>query len=183
MTAMSQAVVELYKLEVPKEPKTTYAASVTSGGTSVNSIPHDVYMEFDMRSVAAVELQKLDKQFLATIAAAESRENGARSTKEGKVSANLKVIGERPAGDTAETSDLIRHAIAAARSHGLEPKLQAASTDSNIPMSLGIPAITIGSGGNGGRSHSLDEWIDVEKASSLKGMTVSLMTLLAAAGT
>jgi acetylornithine deacetylase/succinyl-diaminopimelate desuccinylase-like protein len=139
-------------------------------------------MEFDMRSVAAAELGKLDKQFLATMASAVDRENGARSTKEGKVTTQLKVIGERPAGGTPETSDLVQNAVAAARAHGLEPTLTASSTDANIPMSLGIPAMTIGSGGKGGRSHSLDEWIDVEKASSLKGMTVSFTTLLAAAG-
>jgi acetylornithine deacetylase/succinyl-diaminopimelate desuccinylase-like protein len=182
MTAMSQAVVDLYKLDVPKDPKTTFAASVTGGGTSVNSIPHEVYMEFDMRSVAAAELGKLDKQFLATMASAVDRENGSRSTKEGKVTTQLKVIGERPAGGTSESSDLVQNAVAAARAHGLEPTLTASSTDANIPMSLGIPAMTIGSGGKGGRSHSLDEWIDVEKASSLKGMTVSFTTLLAAAG-
>ena len=182
MASMSQAVVDFYKIEVPKDPKTTYAASVTGGGTSVNSIPHEVFMDFDMRSVAPAELARLEKQFLQIIAAAAEGENRARSTQEGKVTAEPKVIGDRPAGGTAASSDLVQYAVEAARAHGLEPKLTASSTDSNIPMSLGIPAITIGSGGKAGRAHSLDEWIDVEKASSLKGMAVSLATLLAAAG-
>lgn len=182
MTAMSQAVVDLYKTPVPLDPKTTYSASVTGGGTSVNSIPDQVFMEFDMRSASPVELAKLEKRFLEIIPAAVEAENAARSTKEGPVIADLKVIGDRPAGQTAETSDLVRQAMLAASASGLKPTLTASSTDANLPMSLGIPAITIGSGGSGGRAHSLDEWIDVEKGASVKGMSASLAMLLAAAG-
>jgi tripeptide aminopeptidase len=181
MAAMSQAVVDLYKLDVPKSPKTTYSASVTGGGTSVNSIPDKVFMEFDMRSESAAELAKLDTRFQAIVAAAVEGENRARLTREGKVAADLKVIGERPAGSTAETTELVRLARDAVAAQGLKPELTASSTDSNLPMSLGIPAITIGSGGSGGRAHSLDEWIDVAKPASLKGMLPGLTMLLAAA--
>ena len=181
MAAMSQAVVDLYKLEVPKEPRTTYAASVTGGGTSVNSIPNEVFMEFDMRSVSAAELGRLERRFLDIISGAVAAENGARSTREGGVTGDPKLIGDRPAGRTPEESSLVQLAAEAVKAHGLTPGLTASSTDSNLPMSLGIPAITIGSGGQGGRAHSLDEWIDVEKEASLKGMAVSLTILLAAA--
>jgi acetylornithine deacetylase/succinyl-diaminopimelate desuccinylase-like protein len=181
MAAMSQAVVDLYRIEVPTRPKTTYAASVTGGGTSVNSIPHEVFMEFDMRSEAPAELARLEARFLEVIAAAVAKENAARSTAEGKITAENKVIGNRPAGSTAETSPLVRQAKAAITAHGLTPQLSYSSTDSNIPMSLGVPAITIGSGGSGGRAHSLDEWIDVERGPSVKGMSIGLAMLLAAA--
>lgn len=181
MGAMSQTVTELYKIEVPKTPKTTYAASVTGGGTSVNSIPDSVFMEFDMRSVSADELAKLEKRFLAIVPEAVAAENAARSTKEGPVKADLKMIGDRPAGGTPATAELVKIAQAAVTANGLTPELQSSSTDANLPMSLGIPAITIGSGGSGGRSHSLDEWIDVEKGASLKGMLPGLAMLLAAA--
>jgi len=181
MTAMSQAVVDLYKVEVPKTPKTTFAASVTGGGTSVNSIPDQAYMEFDMRSVSAEELGKLESRFKQIIASAVAAENGARSTREGPITADLKVIGDRPAGGTPENAQIVRIARQAVEAQGLKPELTASSTDSNLPMSLGIPAITIGSGGSGGRSHSLDEWIDVEKGASLKGMLPGLAMLLAAA--
>jgi acetylornithine deacetylase/succinyl-diaminopimelate desuccinylase-like protein len=181
MTAMSQTVVELYKVEVPKTPKTTYAAGVTGGGTSVNSIPDQVYMEFDMRSVSAEELGRLEKRFTQIVASAVASENGARSTREGPIAADLKVIGDRPAGTTPESSEIVKIAQHAVAAHGLKPELAASSTDSNLPMSLGIPAITIGSGGSGGRAHSLDEWIDVEKGASLKGMLPGLAMLLAAA--
>ncbi|MBS0503886.1 MAG: M20/M25/M40 family metallo-hydrolase [Proteobacteria bacterium] len=181
MTAMSQAVVDLYKVVPPKTPKTTYSASVTGGGTSVNSIPDKVFMEFDMRSVSQAELGKLEQRFLAIVKAAVDGENAARSVKEGKVAADLKLIGDRPAGHTPDTSELVQVAKAAVTAQGLKPDLGASSTDANMPMSLGIPGITIGSGGSGGRAHSLDEWIDVEKGASLKGMLPGLTMLLAMA--
>jgi acetylornithine deacetylase/succinyl-diaminopimelate desuccinylase-like protein len=181
MTAMSQSVVDLYKVEVPKTPKTTYSASVTGGGTSVNSIPDKVFMEFDMRSVSAEQLAKLETRFKAIVAAAVEGENKARSTREGPIVADMKMIGDRPAGITPETTELVKIAKAAVAANGLTPELQSSSTDANMPMSLGIPGITIGSGGSGGRAHSLDEWIDVEKGASLKGMLPGLTMLLAAA--
>lgn len=181
MTAMSQAVVDLYKIVPPKTPKTTYSASVTGGGTSVNSIPDKVFMEFDMRSVSQAELGKLEQRFLAIVKAAVDGENAARSVKEGKVAADLKLIGDRPAGHTPDSSELVQVAKAAVTAQGLKPDLGASSTDANMPMSLGIPGITIGSGGSGGRAHSLDEWIDVEKGASLKGMLPGLTMLLAMA--
>jgi acetylornithine deacetylase/succinyl-diaminopimelate desuccinylase-like protein len=181
MAAMSQAVVDLYKVEVPKNPKTTYSASVTGGGTSVNSIPNEVFMEFDMRSVSADELAKLEQRFKGIVAAAVEGENRARSTREGTIAAEFKLIGDRPAGGTPADSDLVRTAQAAISAQGLKPKLGISSTDANVPMHLGIPGITIGSGGSGGRAHSLDEWIDVEKGASLKGMLPGLTMLLAMA--
>ena len=181
MTAMSQTVVDLYKVQTPATPKTTYSASVTGGGTSVNSIPNEVFMEFDMRSASADELGKLEQRFLTIVKAAVEGENRARSTKEGTIAADLKVIGDRPAGGTPATSELVKTAQQAIKAQGLEPELNTSSTDANLPMSLGIPAITIGSGGSGGRAHSLDEWIDVEKDASLKGMLPGLTMLLATA--
>lgn len=134
-----------------------------------------------MRSPSAAELGKLEARFQAIVREALAAENAARSTKEGPVTADLKLIGDRPAGGTPETSPLVKLAVDAIKAHGLTPELQASSTDANLPMSLGIPAITIGSGGKGGRAHSLDEWIDVEKSASVKGMSVGLAMLLAAA--
>lgn len=181
MVAMSQTVVDLYKVEVPKSPKTTYSASVTGGGTSVNSIPNEVFMEFDMRSASAEELGKLEQRFLGIVSAAVDGENHARSIREGEIKADLKVIGDRPAGSTPADSELVKVAEAAITANGLKPELNTSSTDANVPMHLGIPGITIGSGGSGGRAHSLDEWIDVEKGASLKGMLPGLTMLLAMA--
>lgn len=182
MVAMAKAVTDLYAIQPPKDPKTTYSASVTGGGTSVNSIPHDVFMEFDMRSESAAELAKLDQTFIGILDKAVASENAARSTRAGSVTYAAKVIGERPAGATPETTDIWLLTRAAITTLGYKPSMDASSTDANVPMSLGIPALTIGAGFKGGRAHALDEWIDVEKAPALKGMQVGLAALLAVAG-
>lgn len=182
MTAMAKTVVDLYAVQVPKDPKTTYSASVTGGGTSVNSIPNEVFMEFDMRSESAEELAKLDKTLLGILDGAVAGENAARSTRFGEITYEPKVIGERPAGRTPPDAPIVTLTAAAVTTLGFKPEHGASSTDSNIPMSLGVPAVTIGSGGKAGRAHALDEWIDVEKGESLKGMQVGLAALLAVAG-
>jgi tripeptide aminopeptidase len=182
MAAMSRSVVDLYATEVPKSPKTTYSASVTGGGTSVNAIPNEVFMDFDMRSESAEELAKLDKKLVGIFDKAVEGENAARSTRFGKVSYEAKVIGERPTGATPPDAAIVMTTHAAIAALGFQPQHETSSTDSNVPMSLGIPAVTIGSGGQAGRAHALDEWIDVEKASSVKGMQVGLAALLGVAG-
>ncbi len=139
MAAMSQTVVDFYKLQVPATPKTTYSASVVSGGTSVNSIPNEVFMEFDMRSEDPGELAKVEKAFLAIVHASVEGENKARSTREGKVEADIKPIGDRPAGSTPATAAIVRIASGVIEKKGLKPNLASSSTDSNLPMSLGIP--------------------------------------------
>jgi len=182
MAALAQTVTGLYKLKVPANPKTTYSASVVGGGTSVNAIPAEVWLQVDMRSASAAELAKLEKQFLAIVPKAVAAENAVRSTKPGKISAELKPIGDRPAGHTDPNADIVRFAEAAFHSEGINVKKGTSSTDSNIPMSLGIPAITMGHIAEGGRAHSPDEWIDTAKAPNLKLKRILLATILAAAG-
>ena len=183
MAAMGATVVEMNKIVTPATPKTTYATSVVGGGTSVNSIPDAIWLEVDMRSESKDELAKVDAQFLKIVDGAVKAENAARSTRAGEISADVKQIGERPTGATKEDAEIVQITAAAVRAAGYPiPILGASSTDSNIPISLGIPAVTIGSGGTGGRAHALDEWIDVAKPESLKGMSVGLAALLAMAG-
>ena len=161
---------------------TTLPISFPPGSVSSLSIPADVTLEVDMRSPSKEELAKLDAHFLQILKDAADHENAARDTRLGKVTVTPKLIGERPTGSTSPDPPIVRTASAAARAFGYTPELGASSTDSNIPISLGIPAVTIGSGGSGGRAHSLDEWIDVAKPESLRGMTVGLAALLAMAG-
>ncbi len=182
MYAMAEAVTRLSRLNVPKRPKTTFSASVTGGGTSINSIPNSVWTEFDLRSESAEELGRLNTDFLELMKAAVATENMTRSTRMGAIEADIAQIGDRPAGHTDETCELVRLAHAAITAHGFPVGCEASSTDANIPMSLGIPAIKIGSGGTGGRAHSLEEWIDVEPETSVRGMAAGLATLLAVAG-
>lgn len=182
MAALSQAVVDLYKVTVPADPKTTFSASVVGGGTSVNAIPREVWMEVDMRSESPEALATLEKNLLAILQRAAAAENAARSTRDGKITVDPKVIGNRPAGQTPRDAAIIQYATAAYANEGLPIELGSASTDANIPISLGIPAITISRVADGGRGHSLDEWISVEKPGNMKVKRLALATILATAG-
>jgi tripeptide aminopeptidase len=182
MNAMAQAVCELGRVQVPGEPKTTYSVSVVGGGTSINAIPNEVWIEVDLRSAAPEELVRLEARFLAIIEQAAEGENHARSIAQGRITVERTLVGDRPAGSTALDSDIVRHATAAIEAHGFKTSHVASSTDANVPMALGIPAIKIGSGGSGGRAHSLEEWIDVDKDPSLRGMSATLAAILAVAG-
>ena len=182
MAAMARSVTDLYAITPPQSPRTTYSASVTGGGTSVNAIPHDVFMEFDLRSESAAELARLDRRLITIFNAAVAGENRVRSTEAGKISYEAKLIGERPTGRTDPHAAIVTATDAAVSALGYTPSHSAQSTDSNVPMSLGIPAVTIGSGGGGDRAHALDEWIDIEKTSGVRGMQVGLAALLGVAG-
>ena len=180
--AMGLAIAKFSDVIVPRSPKTTFNVGVVGGGTSVNSIPFESWMEIDMRSESPVELQTLERTFLRLMREAAEEENRLRSTAQGRIDVDLKLIGDRPSGETPRDSRLVQVAAAAVRASGMQPTFGYSSTDSNIPISLGIPAITIDSGGRGGRAHSLDEWIDVEKTASLRGIESALVLLLTLAG-
>ncbi|HET9509519.1 MAG TPA: M20/M25/M40 family metallo-hydrolase [Sphingomonas sp.] len=182
MAAMGAAIADIYRIQPPAAPRTTYSASVAGGGTSVNAIPSEVFVDVDMRSEDAGALAALERQVLGVVATSVARENAARSTRVGQITADPQPIGDRPAGRTPADATIVRVTQAAVRAAGFTPSLDASSTDANIAMSLGIPAVTIGSGGSGGRAHALDEWTDVAKAESVKGMGVGLLALMTMAG-
>jgi tripeptide aminopeptidase len=178
MAAMATTVVEMNRIAAPREPRTTYATSVVGGGTSVNAIPEAVWLEVDMRSESAAELASLDSRFLEIVKAAVAAENVARSTREGEVRAEVAQIGDRPAGVTPEAAAIVRTAKAAVVAAGYAPVLASGSTDANLPISLGIPAVTIGAGGLGGRAHAPDEWIELDPAQTARGQSVGLAAVL-----
>jgi len=180
--AMAGAMQKFGRLAVPDKPKTTYSVGVVGGGTSVNSIPFETWMELDMRSESPAELKKLDESLMSLISEAVQEENKARSTAQGPITADITLIGDRPSGETPITSTIVQIASASIRAAGGRPTYSWSSTDSNIPISLGIPAITVDSGGRGGRAHALDEWISVDKVPSLRGIEIALATLLSLAG-
>ena len=180
--ALAGAMSRISKLQVPSNPKTTFSVGVIGGGTSVNSIPFESWMEVDMRSESRTELEKLAENFIGLMHEAVDEENKARSTSQGKIELKMDMRGDRPSGETPLTAPIVQIVGAAIKAFGMAPAYSNSSTDSNIPISLGIPAITIGAGGRGGRTHSLDEFIDVEKTSAVKGITVSLAILLSLAG-
>jgi len=184
MYALGQAASEFSRIQVPASPKTTYSIGLIGGGTSVNSIPISGWMEVDMRSESVAELKRVEDRLLKIVQDAAEGENYARSTKEGKITVEAKLIGDRPVGATALDSPLVQTAKAAIEAGGYKVSYRNSSTDANMPMSLGIPALTIGrmAPGKSGRAHSLDEWIDVEKGPMVKAMTTSLSIILATAG-
>jgi tripeptide aminopeptidase len=180
--AMAAAIARFSDVQVPASPRTTFNVGVVRGGTSVNSIPADVSMDVDIRSESCAELAKVDATFLSIVKNAVADENRARSTREGRIEADPRVIGERPCGETSMDAPILKTTAAVVQAFGLKPSYSVSSTDSNIPMSMGIPALTIGRGGPGGRSHSPDEWTDVAAPGVAQSAEVVLAIILAIAG-
>ena len=180
--AMGNAIRKVSAISVPDTPKTTFNIGIVEGGTSVNSIPFETSMVVDMRSESRDELEKLVETFLDLVHEAVEEENATRSISEGQIELEMTLVGDRPSGQTSESANIVKFAVAAFEAFGIRPTFRISSTDSNVPISLGIPAITIGRGGLGGRSHSLDEWVDIEREPTVRGMQVVMTTILAIAG-
>jgi len=180
--AMGHAIARMSQIPVPTTPRTTYNVGVVSGGTSINSIPSSMQMDIDLRSEACAELKKLNAAFLGIVKQSVDEENRARSTREGRVEADPKLIGDRPCGETALTTPIVQTAAAVVTAFGLQPDYGIGSTDSNVPMNMGLPAITIGRGGPGGRSHSPDEWTDVVRPDVTRAVEVATAIILSVAG-
>lgn len=160
-------------------PRTSYNVGRIGGGTSVNSVPFDAWAEVDMRSQGQQRLLAIDSLFRATMQRALEEQN--RGVRRGAaLRLELEQVGDRPSGETARGVPLLERAMAVTRWFGLEPQLGSSSTDANTPISLGIPAITIGRGGVGGNTHAPDEWwIDRD---SEKAVQRALLIMLAEAG-
>lgn len=180
--ALAGAINRLSKISVPASPRTTFNVGVIGGGTSVNSIPSESWMDVDLRSESPEQLDKLAEAFVAQMRAAADDENLIRSTAQGRIEVTAKLTGERPSGTTSLNSPLVQIASAVVQKFGMTPTHSISSTDSNLPISLHIPAITIDSGGYGGRAHAIDEWIDVEKNGSARGIHLVMTTLVSLAG-
>ncbi len=174
--ALGRAISRLVSYPVPREPRTTFNVGRIQGGTSINAIPGEAVMDVDLRSTSDHELRRLDAFFRRAMREAADDENAAR--RHGHPSLNLSVdlIGERPTGETPSDSSIVQIAFEATRALGVTPSLDQASTDANIPMSLRIPALTLGAGGMSGSSHTINEWYDPrDQAKGLKrGLLVAL---------
>jgi tripeptide aminopeptidase len=178
--AMGAAIAKFSRLKVPAKPKTTFSVGIVSGGTSINSIPVRVHMDVDLRSESCAELKKVNEAFLALLHEAVDEENAARSTREGKIELDPKLIGDRPCGETALGSPIVQTSAAVLKAFALTPTYDFSSTDANVPMNLGIPAITIGRGASG-RTHSPDEWTDVAKPDVVRAVRVATAIIVAVA--
>lgn len=157
--AMGRAIAKIDAFEVPKTPKTTFNVGRVGGGTSVNAIPFECWMEVDMRSSDKTSLENVNTKFKAAIQEAVEEEN-QRWNNRGPVSAAPELVGLRPAGSTPENSPIVQTALAVSKMFGFTGKPGEGSTDSNVPMNMNIPAITISGGGKGTGAHSLGETFD-----------------------
>jgi acetylornithine deacetylase/succinyl-diaminopimelate desuccinylase-like protein len=159
--ALAGAITRLIEYRLPEHPRTSLNIGRIGGGQSVNAIPQTAWMDVDIRSTSVPEIELLDTYLRSVVSSAMKEENARGAVSAGRLEAQIRLLGERPSGQTPADSDLVRVAIESSTSLGIDVQLECASTDSNVPISLGIPAITIGSGGNAGNPHTLDEWYDV----------------------
>ncbi|HEX6133650.1 MAG TPA: M20/M25/M40 family metallo-hydrolase [Longimicrobiales bacterium] len=159
--------------------RTSYNIGRIGGGTSVNSIPFEAWAEVDMRSLSQQRLLAIDSIFRATMQRAVDEHN-ARPHEGQPLTVRVELVGDRPSGTTAPGTPLLDRAVAVTLWSGVEPRLATSSTDANTPISRGIPAITIGRGGDGGNTHAPDEWwLDRD---SWKAVQRALLIMLAEAG-
>ncbi|MEW6642673.1 MAG: M20/M25/M40 family metallo-hydrolase [Pseudomonadota bacterium] len=156
--ALGRAIAKIAELRTPSDPKTTFTVGTVSGGTSVNAIAAEARMAVDMRSNSTEELLKLEAKLLDLVKEAVADENKRWGSD--KIEVEIKLIGDRPAGVVSEDSPIVQASQRAVMTLTRAPRVTFAgsSTDSNLAMSLGIPAVTIGGGGEGGNWHSRNEW-------------------------
>jgi acetylornithine deacetylase/succinyl-diaminopimelate desuccinylase-like protein len=158
--ALGRAIARFASYPAPLAPRTSYNVGIIEGGSSVNAIPERASMVVDIRSVSSDEIEKLEAYLRRVVEIAAREENSQRSMSGTSLTCEFEQVGDRPSGETPVNSRIVRAAIECSRALGIEPRLDCSSTDSNIPISLGIPAITLGVGGISSNCHSLTEWYE-----------------------
>ena len=177
--AMGRAIAKIAEVRTPQHPKTTFTVGTAGGGTSVNTIAPDARMAIDIRSVAMPQMLETERQIVAAIQEAVAEENKRWNSTAMTVS--TKLIGDRPAGQTPPDARIVQTAVRATTALGKPaPTLLSNSTDANVPMSLGIPAVIMSSGGASGGWHTKAEWFD--PANAWEGAQAGLAAVLALAG-
>jgi len=173
--ALGRAIAAIADLQTPRQPKTTFSVGEVKGGTSVNAIAQEASMAVDLRSNEAGALDRLDRQFLSIVKKAAEEENAKWN--DGRLTVKIERFGNRPPASQSRDAPIVQVACAAVEAIGGKPELGGpSSTDANHPMSLGIPAITIGLGRTFGSAHTLEEWHD--PANGHLAVQKSLMTIL-----
>jgi len=181
INALVRGSVRFINTKVPPNPRTTFNIGQIEGGTSVNSVPYEARLKVDIRSESEEELTRLDSALRESIAAGVRDEmDSARDRSKGKLEWKVELLGSRPGGELAPDSPLLAALRAADEMVGNQSRIERSSTDANIPLSLGIDAISIGAGGSGGGAHSLQEWYD--SAGREAGLKRALLTVLGISG-
>jgi len=181
---LAKAIETFTATTVPRTPKTTFNIGVIRGGTSVNSIPESASMKVDIRSTSMSEMERLEHSLrLALDRAVEDETMAAemRSAVQKRpsgVGCEVVVIGSRPAGELNPGARILQVVSAVDAHLSNAAQVQRASTDANIPLSLGLEAVAIGGGGSGGGAHTLQEWFDASgRELSLKRILLTMLTL------
>ena len=181
---LARAIEAFSQTPVPSSPKTTFNVGVIRGGTSVNSIPESASMRVDLRSTSMAEIDRLEHALRVAVDQALEAENHAAAghgrRKSQAVQSEIVAIGNRPAGELAADTRILKVIRAVDAQLGNAAQVQRASTDANIPLSLGREAIAIGGGGSGGGAHTLQEWFDANGRDL--GLRRILLTMLALSG-
>ena len=160
LNAAGSVAAMLAAIPVPSEPRSTLTVSRIVGGLSINAIPGDAIIEIDLRSVSQDLIERLARETRAVVDTALGEENDRRARGTPALGCTVDVIGDRPGGETPASHGLVTSAVEATRLAGRTPELGAASTDANVPIALGIPAIALGAGGRGGDAHTPQEWYE-----------------------
>lgn len=158
--AVGRIVGRLADYPAPTHPRTSFNVGRIEGGESVNVIPVSAQVDIDLRSESETELTRLEEFLLANVSESVSRENQRRAIAGHPLTSDIRLIGSRPSGEIPADHPIVQAALEVARALGIRTWLNRNSTDSNIPLSLGIPAITIGAGGISGDPHRIGEWYD-----------------------
>jgi tripeptide aminopeptidase len=177
INALVRGSVRFINTKVPASPRTTFNLGQIEGGTSINSIPYEARLKVDVRSESESELARLESALRECMSAGVRDEmESSRDRSRGKLEWKVELLGSRPGGELAADSPLLASLRAADAMVENESRIERSSTDANIPLSLGIDAISIGAGGNGGGAHSLQEWYD--PTGREMGLKRALLTLL-----
>ena len=178
--AMGRCVAKIADVRTSSDPKTTFTVGIVNGGTSVNSIAAEATLLLDMRSNSPEELLKLEHQIMPLFQRAVEEEN-SRWNSELKITVEAKVVGDRPGGSQSPEAAIVQAAWIATKLIGQEPELtDASSTNANLPISIGVPAVTLPSGGEDGFNHAPNEWFD--PANAYLGPQRAFLTILGLAG-
>src|SRR6266487_5511209 len=161
--AVGRAIDQIASLPAHSGPRTAHSVVRLGGGTSLNSIPQTAWFEIDLRSEDPRALQRLDDAVKTTVAAALQEENRQRSLGTSPLTMDVRRVGDRPSGLTPRSHPLVQTAVAATRAVGHEHQLACASTDANVPIALGVPAVALGAGGRAGDAHLPTEWYENEQ--------------------
>jgi len=181
INALVRGSVRFINTKVPASPRTTFNIGQIEGGTSVNSVPHEARLKVDIRSESEDELTRLESALRECIIAGVRDEMESSSDRsKGKLEWKVELLGSRPGGELPSDSPLLAALRGADEVVGNESRIERSSTDANMPLSLGIDAISSGAGGSGGGAHSLQEWYD--SAGRETGMKRALLTILGISG-